>query len=149
MNPDKLAAHSAPVNSTAARVLYGKGAAWDVKRKPTQFETYDAPPLPEMQQPAEAKDYSGFRRGRMVAFRFHGGKTGDRTWLARCDCGRYEIRRITRWVKKPEAYDACAVCRAEHFVKHGVTLGDTRTREQRQREIRLANEAAANTGAAS
>ena len=143
MKPDRLAVHSAPINSTAARVLYGKGASWDVKRKPTEHETFEAPPLPEMQAPAESKDYTGFRRGYMTAFRFHGGEAGARTWLARCDCGRYEIRRIVRWVKKPDVADGCSVCRAEYFIKHGVTLGDTRTRQQREREIRIANGEAA------
>ena len=138
MKFEKFSAHFVPVNSTAARVLYGKGQAWDVKRKQTENETFDAPPLPAMQMPVDSKDYSGLRRGRMVAFRFHGGKPGDRTWLARCDCGRYEIRRIVRWVKKMDAPDACGICRAEHYVKHGVSLGDARTRHDREREIRAA-----------
>lgn len=131
MSFPNFALHATPVNRVAGNVAFGESEAWEPKRKPTQFETFDAPPLALMKRPEGSPDYSGFRRGQMVAFRYHeSGKNGAR-WLCRCDCGKYEIRTAGRWAKKPEADDACTVCQKTYFITTGKSFGDTRTDKER------------------
>ena len=144
--PD-FALHATPVNRVAGRVSFGESEAWEPKRKPTVTETFDNPPLAKMARPEASPDYSGFRRGRMVAFRYHeSGKSGAK-WLCRCDCGKYEIRRAAKWVKKPESPDCCIVCQATHFATHGFSFGDTRSPKERQAQWRPFSDAPANPAA--
>jgi len=130
-----FALYNKPINRTASRVNFGESDAWVPKMKPSEAETFDAPPLPLAKRPYSAIDYSGFRRGNLVAFRYHGShsKKGS-IWLCKCDCGKYEFRVVGKWAKK-DADDACIVCRATHFATKGYSLGDTRTEADRKKGL--------------
>lgn len=105
-----------PIDRVARRV-FGDGEHWEppMTRNAQPFvRTWDNPPECNP-LPSHAHDYSGIRRGRMVAFRYF----ESQKWLCRCDCGAYEIRRIKKWVDHFNAYDACARCDEKHFVTTG------------------------------
>ena len=132
MSFPNFALHATPVDRVASRVSFGESDAWEPKRKPAHHETFDFPPLPLSEKPDNARDYSGFKRGFLTAFRYHGasnGKSGG-LWLCRCDCGKYEFRRARRWVESPDAPDACTVCQATHHALHGCCLGDTPAKKE-------------------
>lgn len=121
MRLDRLLTSSAPVNSTAARVIR-KGYAYEAKVKPGCTETWDAPP-PSKRRPSAAPDITGFRRGFMTALRYHESGKGGAKWLVRCDCGNFEVRTAAKWTAKQQEPDACTVCRKVHFIKSGHSLG--------------------------
>ena len=120
-----FALHAKPVNRVASRVTFGESEAWTPKMKPCQTETFEAPPLPMMQRPPEAPDYSGFRRGYMVALRYHdSNRSGNgASWLCRCDCGMYELRRVKRWMEKADKADSCRICAVTFERTRGYSMG--------------------------
>jgi hypothetical protein len=101
--------------------------------------TWDAPPLPEMEQPAGAVDFSGMRRGSLVAFRYLANRVGKGVvWVCRCDCGRYEPRMMRRLTKKLDATDMCAFCQKAFYITHCKVPHDTRSDLQRRLERKAA-----------
>ena len=132
MSFPNFALHNTPVNRVAGRVSFGESAAWEPRMKPRQNETFDAPPLQLKKRPKASPDYGGFRRGSMVAFRYHTGGNDGAQWLCRCDCGKYELRKTGKWVKKADLPDCCVICQATYYSTHGAQFNDTRTPKERQ-----------------
>jgi hypothetical protein len=128
MNRERLLQNPLPADRVARRVVFAKGEHWDPieTRNARPFvKTWEAPPEPLQAKPDWAEDYSGLRRGRMVAFRYYGRRDrrgGCHRWIVRCDCGLYELRRINKWVAHENAMDACARCDEAHFVRTGQYL---------------------------
>jgi hypothetical protein len=132
MSFPNFALYSTPVNKTAGRVKFGESEAWEPKFKDGNRHTFDAPPKPIGQPQDGAKDYTGIRRGRLVAAYWY--ETDSRKgplWVCRCDCGKYELRRPRTWSKKTEQ-DACKVCEATHRVTFGCEIGDTQSQKAKR-----------------
>ena len=118
MNRTALLQNPLPVDGTAARVVFGKGEHWAPLHKGPN-EGWDAPPLPEAEMPKGATNIAGVRRGHITALRYHRtNQNNGPKWLVRCDCGRYELRRLKTWIKST-AFDECERCRSAHYAKHG------------------------------
>ena len=131
----KIVHHPKPVDGTAARVGFFRGEHFDVEfteDRPKRRLTMDMPPRCAA-LPALAFDFSGWRRGRMIAFRFfrlhRNGKSA--IWVARCDCGRFEFRRPYKWLKHPNDLDMCEVCEREREVLSGYRFGSGERHQQR------------------
>lgn len=114
---DKL--HTIPIDKQARRVT-GKGYHYEPMRRPTQNETWSAPPKPEKPRPFAATDYTGFRRGYMTAmYWYKSNKTYGSQWVCRCDCGNYELRRIKSWWSNKTMSDSCVICYVTYCKTHG------------------------------
>ena len=128
MSYPNFALHATPVNRVASRVSFGESDAWEPKRGASNNPTFDFPPVALMDRPSgtnPAPDYSGFRRGHMTAFRYHSGGKGGSVWLCRCDCGKYEFRKVAKWASKAEHPDCCAVCQKTFQITHGHSMSQT------------------------
>ena len=125
MSFPNFALHATPVDRVAARVSFGESEAWEPKRGTPSNETFDFPPVALMARPNTAPDYSGFRRSRMTAARYHSGGKNGSVWLCRCDCGRYELRKVARWVKNADHTDCCNVCEKTFQITHGHAMNQT------------------------
>lgn len=106
-----------PIDRTA-KVVTGQGEHWSPVKllELNESNAMIAPPQ-SIPRPDRLPDYSGIRRGRMVAIRFHrqssGRSSGSRKgaiWIVRCDCGLFELRSIERWVKRADRDDCCTIC---------------------------------------
>ncbi|WJT09232.1 hypothetical protein [Vibrio harveyi] len=100
----------APVDRVAARVLRG-GENYTPDKK---IQTADQKtPIPTKKTPANAPQLTGIRFGRMTVLGFAIVQTGKKggSWVVRCDCGTYTLRR-TRAIRNPNNdQDRCEECR--------------------------------------
>jgi hypothetical protein len=120
----ELQADRRPVNKLAA-VVISRGVHYEPTCNTSiDMETYDIAPYPiGRKPPPDIKNILWYKRGWMTIVTFVGGnknyyngmctggsgRTGGR-WLARCVCGKYEIRVGSRFIKK-DVFDACIFCR--------------------------------------
>lgn len=109
-----------PLDRMAARVV-SKGEHWDrrISKKGGKVWTV----CPKFKRlPHDVVDITGLRRGRMKIVGYFGrsksGRTGQK-WIARCDCGRFEVRNATAFKRGLETGhgDACRYCRQEIAIK--------------------------------
>lgn len=108
---------SLPIDQIARRVT-SPGVTYAPNRT-AYCETWDVPPPlapcdhPAFSQP-EFEDLTGTVRGRMRIVGYLGVRSSEKGsgWLARCACGKYEVRRSKRWKRgvADGADDMCAVC---------------------------------------
>lgn len=116
----KDAVEAVPLDRMAARVV-GRGEHWAPDMK-LSGDVWGAPPKCKP-VPPRIDDITGTRRGRMVIFGYWGarpkGGGHDHKWVARCDCGRYEVRVGSRFVKgvRQRTGDACQYCRKVMWIK--------------------------------
>lgn len=77
---------------------------------------WKAPPPALASQPNPGTpDLTGQRFGRFVVIRFHGATSKANpvaTWLVRCACGDYELRRTKTILNPGDPDDCCLECRA-------------------------------------
>lgn len=132
MSIAKLIPGAAPVNRVASRVMR-KGEHWAPKRKPTAAHVIhgEVPPVPPQPLPKGSPDIAGLKRDRMRAMYY----CGNGRWVARCDCGRFEVRRGAALANRKDEPDACIECRAAHFSKSGRSYGDTRTAKEKAQDV--------------
>lgn len=106
-----------PIDRTARRVT-SPGVAYTPNFKP-YCETWDVPPpLAPSDHPAfltpEFQDLTGTVRGRMRIIGYLGVRPSGKGsgWLARCSCGKYELRRSQSWKRgmADGSDDMCAIC---------------------------------------
>lgn len=115
-----------PVNSVAKRVI-SRGSEVKLNKKLSQ-EIWFAPP-PVHKTPDDIEDFKGKRIGKMVIIgylgktNFNGNKKSlskkgakKQKWLARCDCGEYEIRN-SYTIKNTEGKDSCQKCKYLDYLK--------------------------------
>ena len=116
MDRTKLLQNPLPIDRVAARVLRGKGEHWEPTGNPMKRGPGDnlIGPTPGKAMPATATDYTGERRGRLVAFRYLDGKR----WVMRCDCGAFEHRDIKKWIDRV-LLDECHRCNDARYAKTG------------------------------
>lgn len=118
-NFDAVAA-SAPLNREASTIRDGSGDLWEPRKAPENVMHWGEPPLPLEPKPAQLPELSGKAYGRLTVIRYHGkpngGKNAKGTWLVRCACGDYEVRRTEAIVRglsgvRHEAMEpSCYVC---------------------------------------
>lgn len=87
-------------------------------RQPDHLKHYLEPPLPERPwNPGFGRDHHGKRYGKLSVVRFHARTgAGRATWLVRCDCGDYELRRGTSLGIFKHKDDRCWVCSREEYL---------------------------------
>lgn len=102
--------HPAAIDSTAARVAFGKGEAFSPKvgRRSAMDVLPSARPI-DYEHP-DYKHFNGLRRGRLVAVGYWAtSRRGNAAFVMRCDCGRFVFRLIRKWVAASKS-DSCEVC---------------------------------------
>lgn len=122
-------AHARPIDRTARRVI-GAGESYpstfSLPENHAMFKLFPAHLAREL--PENVPDKRGKRRGRMtlVAYctqsLYDGG--GDvnlqrimHRWIARCDCGNFEVRNYFSWWKNRKMDDRCQECCHNESVK--------------------------------
>lgn len=132
--------HTIPCDITAAKVLFSKGTHYDAELKqnttlnqdcPHEMQDWDRIPPMVLKDP-NFVDYRGRRVGDFVVVGLL--KYKYNTWVLRCCCGQYEIRRTTT-LNKPITnlqQTCCGLCmdlkrlrNKEYFKKHGRYPWDT------------------------
>jgi hypothetical protein len=89
---------SIPIDRVAARVI-SKGVRYEPAIKFGQQMHFDSPPpmkvIPEMLPGGPMSDMVGMRRGKLTVVGLLAERisTAGATWVVRCDCGAYEIRK--------------------------------------------------------
>lgn len=114
---ERLKLSPLPVDRVAARVAFGKGEHFTPEfPEHHAFRTMKLPPK-RPQMPSDATDYAGLRHGHMTALFWFSPASKRRSgtiWVARCDCGNYELRRPGTWGNRPSPTDdpdRCEECR--------------------------------------
>lgn len=99
---------SAPVDSTAAKVM-SKGVEYtpDVQLRNDSPVPIPTRPLPENMRPGE--DLTGIVFGRFTVLGMALGVLG--TWVVRCTCGIYTLRRRRAISNPNNNQDRCEACR--------------------------------------
>ena len=127
---------SVPLNSTAAKVVSGRGEHWTPDYMPSR-DIWETPP-PMRRVPTSnptAAGIVGLRTGRLVVVGLYdgGSKNHKSSWVVRCDCGRYELRKA-RALRNPEnTNDKCQECdhleriRTNHYAKKPTKMQWERT----------------------
>lgn len=109
-----------PVDKKAALVTaYNPNNWYDVKNLPLNKITYDAPPLTLEPMPKRFEFLIGSRRGSMEIIKYHKRSTTHKTrikflFVAKCDCGKYELRNANRWIRainSKKMEDECEYCK--------------------------------------
>jgi len=104
-----------PIDRVATRVIFQKGEFVPDRRFPFTFKTCPQTiPYTQYKGNNEGKDFTGAKPGRLTVIGYRGrGKQEFGTWVVRCACGNYELRK-TKTIKKgldgrlPD--DCCAEC---------------------------------------
>lgn len=108
-----------PVDSVAARVT-SPGVHFNPDKR-LQQEIWEAPPECDPMPNNLPDDLSGTRRGRVVIVRYFGRtESGKHAWLARCVCGKYEIREGASWrrgLRKGKDDLGCQYCNHHQYLK--------------------------------
>ena len=100
----------APQGRTESALLQG-GESYSLK--PHTLVTWDVCP-PLHRPPTVVEDLRGTRRGSMIVIGYDRRvKRGDHAWIARCDCGIYEVRRGRAWRRglANTTVDSCQWCK--------------------------------------
>lgn len=127
--------HGRPVSRNTALVAFGRGEHFDptfTGERPRRRNTLDNMPRPA-RLPEGCFDFSGTRRGRMIAIAYHHQSLNKKyaVWVCRCDCGKYEFRRPARWLRKAEPNDMCDECLREQEILQGGAGKSKRTHAAR------------------
>jgi len=106
-----------PINKQAARVTQFSPHLWyEYKRDPGTVITWEAPPSFYSRPPRifYGENLIGSKRGLMEIIGYYGTNKAQRTsqWVARCRCGKYELRNGKSWRRgmEKDKPDACHRC---------------------------------------
>lgn len=128
MSLDRLKLTPKPVNGEAVRVVFFRGEHYvaPVRSKgAVRRHTWRYPPRPSSGRPNDESDFTGVRNGSMVALYWYRPGKGSAIWIAKCDCGNYEIRRPALWSQDAGAWsgrDRCEFCRDRSVATKSVDL---------------------------
>lgn len=114
---------SVPVDATAARVT-GRGEHWEPKRKVSNTHFTEQPEIrvPDKSELINVKsgwhDFRGHNYGRFTVVGIYAGKKANGcSWVVRCLCGDYELRKA-RAMRHPENQsDCCDKCMSLVYLK--------------------------------
>lgn len=124
--------HCTPIDKTAAQVAFYPGDNWE-PTLPKRARVLDFPILSRPN--AVKKEYAhipGMRRGTLVALHIQYYSKKDKpVWLMRCDCGRFTLRFIDRWIKKPSEFDQCVACEITNSIVKA-SIRSSKTHEHRK-----------------
>ena len=108
--------HLLPLNSDTAKAVSGGANFEHAERDTGTIKTWRTFPtleeLPRKIKPQEinkSDDLTGQRKGKMVIVCYVGSGSKTSLWLAKCECGIYEIRRGNTW-RKNKTDDRCTFC---------------------------------------
>lgn len=148
-NWDAVAA-SAPLDAQASVVRDGSGDLFETKINAGAQAHWKAPPPPLASKPnAGLPDLTGHRFGRLVVVRFHGATSKNNpvpTWLVRCACGDYELRRTKTILNPGDPDDCCLECRAVRILQKRASAPNNR--KARRKAAALLDQLAAGAKAA-
>jgi len=103
-----------PINSTAARVI--RSGYCHIPDMDQRQPIWDIPPETK-QSPKGTIDMTGTKRGKMTIIGYYGSKKSGTNnyhqWIARCVCGRYEIRIAQKFRRRKDDDsnpDCCQIC---------------------------------------
>jgi hypothetical protein len=117
-----------PINRQAGLVTSPNPNNWyEIRNLPNCKTVYDAPPPTLEPMPLRFSFLLGTRRGSMVIIKYHKRSTSHKTrikflFVARCDCGKYELRSANRWIRalnKGRMEDACEYCKRNPLTRDG------------------------------
>ncbi len=107
-------ASATPVNRDASRARDMRGVHYTTPI-PKGLAHFKSPPPAQMPfRPMHmlTRDMAGDQIGRLKVIRFHGITKAKRaTWLVRCSCGDYELRRHESLAKCTDPDECCYVCK--------------------------------------
>jgi hypothetical protein len=107
-----------PINITA-RLVISKGYNWEPTPDLTKW--HSDTPLPTIPVPREIRNLTGRTNGKMTIIGFLGkvkkSCRNEHKWLAKCTCGRYEIRDGYKF-RRHKGVDECRYCNRVKSMKH-------------------------------
>jgi hypothetical protein len=122
---------SDPINSTAARVMR-RGEHFEPKRGVFNTHFTERPPIrdpfkSELNHSPVWRDFRGHKFGRFTVIGIYAEKkSGGCSWVVRCLCGDYELRKVKAIVASGNKYDRCDKCyslvrikKSAYFRAHG------------------------------
>jgi hypothetical protein len=113
-----------PVDRTAKQVI-SKGFQYEPAKRFNQ-EIWDAPPTNVQPLRGRLRGFRGSRQNRMEVVGFIANPPKIGKFLVRCDCGKYELRKISSWKKMRAFDDCCQRCRHIEYLKYSHLPNDQR-----------------------
>lgn len=135
---------AAPLDAQASAVRDGSGEIYEPPINSAAQAHWKAPPPALKALGKGHPDLAGHRFGRFTVVRFHGATSKNNpvpTWLVRCACGDYELRRTKTVMKPGDPDDCCLECRAVRLLQKRAAMPNNRKGRRRAEALldRLAN----------
>jgi hypothetical protein len=109
-----------PVDTTAALVI-STGVRHEPVLQPRKHCTHiycsENPPVTQLLKIPRDPLFVNLTNQKHGKIRIIGYMKSNGTWLAKCDCGNFVIRKTGPWKKWKEKNDCCARCQKENYFK--------------------------------